>query len=269
MTNNSIKALAGYVLVSALTIITALIYLSAGGADKKVPVLIASVVIALALISIILAYYKLRKQAKENANLGPEYLSTYQEMEHIVGTMNLSYKEKKDLLGEMLVMMYEGEKNGRTVTDITGGNAALFIKEISSGYERKSSLFYDLLTGMQYMPFYLISVQLLKYLQKGSDFFEIKLDFSLVIFFMVASFMILPAVLSSKRKTSNPLIAAVKAIAIGLAFVLIFEMLFRFIPESSSAGILIREELKIIDTPIKLIMMILLVPLVQVIKRRI
>ena len=280
-------------LLSALLIITVIVYLKAfinRSGDLEEGILSSSTGI-LAVVLIMLAIgaflYTLVRSVRKNKNvakLNEEYDIVFEQIAQYVGLSGLTFLEKRELNNEILSLFLEAQQDNKRVDEVIGSNYQSFADNMIEAYGVKIYFLYDILSSIQYLVLYLVAGQYMMSLKYNGNYFNGKMDYTTILFFVLISFTILPMLYKVKRNiikqkfqdfnnVRNYLSAVLSPmiifpiIIIGV-FILIIEVLIRFFDHIRWVSFFLYGSIVVIPSPLILGFLLLLVVLLYYLKRK-
>lgn len=196
---------------------------SNGNAQKIMLILI--LIAVLAIVAMLISRLKLRKSTK---NLSPEFFEVYEEISDKLSGSTMSTMERKETMNDILDLFMQADKDKRQVSEVIGNSTDDFINSIQSAFGYRSSILFNIITGVQYSVIYLFMVQLLIYMENTSDgFFNQLLDISTIFMLTLLALIGVPFLFHFKRKNKLILMIIVPVILLGL-FIAIMETIDKF-----------------------------------------
>lgn len=251
--------------------------INSGGNIFKTPQgVIALTIILLGIIAFLFVFFIKIIRGKNVSKLNEEYDLAFEEIREYIGVSALSFTEKRELVDEILSLFLEAQDKGKSVDEIIGKDHRMFIDDMIRAYGVKNYFIYDLLTGLQYFIFYLVAVSLLLFVEGSEDYFNVNIDYTLILFFIISAFIVIPMINRNKRKSiSNgnrnnlSFLPVSIAITVGLlgGFMVLMRVLRKYFINISIVEVLLNDGIVIIRSPLTLIMMIISIPVIYFIKK--
>jgi len=241
-------------------------------------VLVAMIVVGLSIVAVFAVYIKNKFRGQFVENLNDDFCVVFEQIEDYVGLSQLNRFEKIDLKGDVLMLFLEAQENGKTPEQVIGDDVFTFVEDMVLAYGVRNNFMNDLLTGLQFFVAYLVFVFLLLFFKGQNTFFNIEIDYLLLLFFTIASFIIIPITFSGKRKSIRSkhkrsnlpyLISVFSAIVIAVVFIASVEFLRSRFINIAWVKILMDDGVVVFRSPIHLVMVLSIIPIVHVVKKTI
>ena len=209
-------------------------------------VILTAAIIVFALLSILIVYISKVKKKKYVRNLNKEYLIEYEIIKDSVRNSQLSVKIKKEVMVDILDMLLSAQNDKKSVNDVIK-NTEVFVTEIIEAYTKPSTrIILNILDGFIFFLMFVFGTYIYLWLEDTQkSFYDNKIDFLSVVFFVLISFLLMPLIrkISSKQ---NPWIF-ILPLGFGIIFVLIVETLKKFFSETEIVKFILDEEVAMIS----------------------
>ncbi len=255
---------------------------------KRPESIIAITIVLLAIGSFLFVFFIGKKRKKGTEYLNEEYDLVYEQVNQYIGLSGLTFFEKRELNNELLNLFLEAQSNNKSVDQVIGKDVKTFIENMIQAYGANDHYLNDILIGVTFFVFYLIAFQSYLYLKftyiknikENISYFDIKLDYTLILLAVLFSFVIMPVIYRSKRlilvqqpKESSSygkhqLILILYPLGIGLFFIGILEGLRRFFGNVSWVAIFINDGIVVIGSPIILILLIIVAVMAYITRKK-
>ena len=266
MTYRSKVVIFSAVLLGLCVTVTSFIWaLGSRGAAQNPSIVVIIFAILISLASVCFVYYmKVRKNRIERL-LDVDYYREYELVKDAIALSQLPPGLKKDITDDVLEMLITAQKSGRLVIDVIG-NPQSFAEEIISSFAKPSSfLLLDLFDSGAFFSVFVLLTNLAIWLENTkSDFFDVKIEFSMLLLFLLISFMLIP--LSKSLTSSKRNWAFLLPLAFGIAYIFVLEVLRRQFYSIEAASIFLDEGLIVIPNNLALAAFIVAIPLLMLLK---
>jgi DNA-binding ferritin-like protein (Dps family) len=226
---NKIKLMSS-VLLALLVILSAIAYAISStpqNAANNASTLLITIIILASISSVFVVYFTKVQKRKYEKLLNQEYFQEYEILKDAVVNSQLAISNKKEVNEDILDILLSAQEAGKSVHEVVG-NPERFVQEILLSYARPTQLaILSFLDSLIAFVLFLIGTSLLLWLgEPQQSFFAIRLDITMVVFFMLVAFVLLP-VTRKQTSTKNPW-TFLLPITIGILFVLLAELLRAF-----------------------------------------
>lgn len=175
-------------------------------------------------------------------------------------------------------LFLEAQEDGKKINEVTGEDYKAFVDDMVKAYGVKNYLLYDLLTGVQYFIFYIIAVQLILYVEQmgkaGISFFNVEVEYTLILFFIVSAFVAIPAIYYIKRRelqnynSRSLLLRLGVVVAIFAGFIIIIKLIRQLLGHLHPVSIFLNEGTVIISSPFMLLLLLAVFGLIFYLKTK-
>jgi DNA-binding ferritin-like protein (Dps family) len=226
---NKIKLMSS-VLLALLVILSVTAYAISStpqNAANNASTLLITIIILASISSVFVVYFTKVQKRKYEKLLNQEYFQEYEILKDAVVNSQLAISNKKEVNEDILDILLSAQEAGKSVHEVVG-NPERFVQEILLSYARPTQLaILSFLDSLIAFVLFLIGTSLLLWLgETQQSFFAIRLDITMVVFFMLVAFVLLP-VTRKQTSTKNPW-TFLLPITIGILFVLLAELLRAF-----------------------------------------
>lgn len=235
------------------------------------------IVIMITIIGVVAFLFTLYKKTKNHRNadkLSKDYDIVFTQINQYIDASGLTYTEKKDLKNEILSLFLEAQESGRIVNEVVNNDTKHFIDGMIEAYGVRNYFIYDLFTSIQYFVFYVVSINFLIYYE-GQDrypsYFDTKLDYTLILFFVLSAFVLIPYIYKNKRKkiSSNLHIKIILVSVITLGgFIGVITLLERVFSNIYVVSEFLHGGITIITSPFVLVILVILPIILHFTKRK-
>lgn len=265
-------------LITMITIFASKQNLTIENVIKSPQMLIALTIGCFGIILFLFTLYKALKRDENIEKLNNEYEMTFTQIKEYIGLSRLTFIEKKELINEILSMFLEAQSKGKSVNEVIGNNHQAFIDNMIKAHGVQNSLFYDLLTGAQFFIFYIIAIHIFIFAERDSiNFFMVEIDNSLILFFFINAFILLPLVYRIKRNKkinqegkyfNNSAYLILATVGIVGSFIILMKIARLYFSHLNWVSVLINEGTIIISDPYVLIILLYLLFVIYILKRK-
>ena len=185
------------------------------------------ILLLLSIISIPVVYFGKVRKSKFERLLSDEYFQKYEIIRDAVMNSQLTNIAKKEIKEDVLDMLISSQKSGRKAEDIIG-NPETFSKNILLAYAKPGRLpVLSVIDGIVYFSFLILGASIILWFEQASrSLFEIGIDISMLTFFFIISFILIPV--TRKLTSTRNYWMFLLPIGFGLVFVLFAEIIRRF-----------------------------------------
>lgn len=230
MTKRNKIILFASILLALCVITTTIIYLKYALGINSINIRSLILIIILILISIIsvpVVYFSKVHKNKFESMLNNEYFQKYEIIKDAVVNSQLSNISKKEIKEDVLDILITSQKSGKSAED-TIGNPESFSQNIIFAYSKPGRLsILNIIDGLIYFIFFILGASIFMWFEQSSNsIFEIGIDISMLAFFFLICFIIIPV--TKKYTSTKNYWMFLLPIASGIFFVLIVELTRRF-----------------------------------------
>ena len=217
------------------------------------------ILLLLSIISIPVVYFGKVHKSKFEKLLSDEYFQKYEIIRDAVMNSQLSNIAKKEIKEDVLDMLISSQKSGRKAEDIIG-NPETFFRSILLAYAKPGRLtVLSVIDGIVYFSFLILGASIILWFEQASrSLFEIGIDISMLTFFFIISFILIP--ITKKLTSTRNYWMFLSPIGFGLAFVLFAEIIRRFFYDIEIIRLLLDGTVRMVPNIIILILYIILIP---------
>jgi hypothetical protein len=197
--------------------------------------------------------------------LNNEYFQKYEIIKDAVMNSQLSNISKKEIKEDVLDIIITAQKSGKSAEDAIG-NPESFSQNILFAYARPGRFsILNIIDGVIYFIFFTLGASIFLWFEQTSkNLFEVSIDISMLIFFFLICFIIVPV---TKRLTSTKNYwMFLLPVSFGIAFILIAELARRFFYNAEIVRHLLEDTVKIVPNISILILYIILIPVLLFLK---
>lgn len=163
-------------------------------------------IILLGVISTLVAYLGLKRNESKLENLSQPYKERYMVIQESVYLASISKTMKKEILEMVLEILEHANLNGRDVNEVIG-DTDTFINNFISKKQRHLTPMFWLTYGSTFFLGYIIFMKLYKVIRLGTfsydAFLTESLDVGIVISYALISYVFMPWLLMTMRKTNR------------------------------------------------------------------
>lgn len=255
-------------IVLALMVIASIVVWEITGqsSEEQMPTVLIVAIIIISILSIFVVYFSKIQKKKYEKLLNQEYYEQYEIIKDAVANSQLSVGTKKDIIEDILELLLSAQESGKTVASVVG-DPQLFSQEIMSSFAKPYRLaLLDLFDSLIAFILMVVGASFMLWLEQAQQsFYTTKLDISMIAFFILVAFLIIP-VTKAGTGTRNPWIFMVP-IAGGVLFVLIAELLRAFLYDVDLVRQLLDDSVRMVPNMVTLIIYLLSVPMFLILKR--
>jgi len=189
--------------------------------------ILMGIIILLSIISVPIVYFLKVRKRKFEKMLSNEYFQKYEIIRDTVMSSQLSGAAKKEIKEDVLDILISAQKSGKAAGD-TIGNPETFAGEILITYAKPGRLpVLSIIDGIMYFVFFIIgSSMFIWFEQIDMSFFETRIDISMITFFFILSFILIPV--TKKLTSTHNYWMFILPVAFGIVFVLFAEIIRKF-----------------------------------------
>lgn len=255
-------------IVLALMVIASIVVWEITGqsSEEQMPTVLIVAIIIISILSVFVVYFSKIQKKKYEKLLNQEYYEQYEIIKDAVANSQLSVGTKKDIIEDILELLLSAQESGKTVASVVG-DPQLFSQEIMSSFAKPYRLaLLDLFDSLIAFILMVVGASFMLWLEQTQrSFYTTKLDISMIAFFILVAFLIIP-VTKAGTGTRNPWIFMVP-IAGGVLFVLIAELLRAFLYDVDLVRQLLDDSVRMVPNMLTLIIYLLSVPMFLILKQ--
>jgi len=229
MTKRDKLLLGSAAFLAVLVIATAvLVGLSAQSRPKSAAeLLLSGGIILLCVLSVVFVFLTKIRRNKYEKKLNPEYYEVYETIRDAVGRFQLPAHSKKEILSDVLDLLLSAQSDGKPVSAAVP-DAAAFAENILAVYSsRRSRVLQSLLDGAIAFLLFIVCISAVLWLEDVSaGLFRQRIDYGMLIFLAVVSFVLVPVLRYLMLRRSAWLY--ILPILTGIVFVAAAELARRF-----------------------------------------
>jgi DNA-binding ferritin-like protein (Dps family) len=184
-----------------------------------------AVIVFLAVASTVLVVWTRMRRDKYTAGLAPAYFASYEAVADWLSVSALSRQQRREVLGDVLELLYHAQETARPSTDVVGDDVGAFVDRVQQSHGYRGTLEFHLLSGVQYLGLLLPLLQLVNWVaHPGTDsYLEATMGISMIPFIALLAFVVMP--LTQLALVRNRIVPALAfPLGIGLLFVLCSEL---------------------------------------------
>ncbi len=234
--------------------------------NGQMPIVLLIGILTVSVLSVFVVYFSKIQKRKYEKLLNKEYYHQYEIIKDGVLNSQLSTSIKKDITGDILELLLSAQESGKEIGEVVE-NEEEFVKDIVQSFAKPFRLtllnIYDSLIAF---ILFVVGASLLLWLEQTQNiFFTTELDISMIVFFILVAFVLLPVTKIGAGKR-NPWIFIVP-VAGGVIFVLLAELLRAFFYDIQAVQYFLDGSLRMIPNNMILMIYILAIPLFIMLKR--
>jgi len=234
--------------------------------NGQMPIVLLIGILTVSVLSVFVVYFSKIQKRKYEKLLNKEYYHQYEIIKDGVLNSQLSTSIKKDITGDILELLLSAQESGKEIGEVVE-NEEEFVKDIVQSFAKPFRLtllnIYDSLIAF---ILFVVGASLLLWLEQTQKiFFTTELDISLIVFFILVAFVLLPVTKIGAGKR-NPWIFIVP-VGGGVLFVLLAELLRAFFYDVQAVQYFLDGSLRMIPNNMILMIYILAIPLFLMLKR--
>lgn len=223
-------------------------------------------IVLVSISSVFIVYFTKIQKKKFEKLLKGSYFEQYEIIRDSIANSQLSVFSKRDVIEDVLELLLTAQESGKPVDSVIQ-DAESFTQDIIQTFAKPSHLtilsLYDSLIAFILM---VVGASLVMWLEATqTNFFAIKLDISMVFFFLIVVFFIIP-VTKGQAGTRNPWIFMLP-IAGGVLFVLVAEILRAFFYDVNGVKIFLDGSVRMVPSVEILMVYLLSIPLFLILKQ--
>lgn len=191
--------------------------------------LMISLIIIIALLSIALSYVSLKKINERIVNLPDPYKKTYINACEIIGTSSMKSAQKKEVSNMILEIFEEANYANRSIDEVIGNNLTAYMNGFldASGGDHTPLYLFSFSSFLYVL--YLLSMKLYVVLKPGDFTLELlkseTLDFGIIFVYAIIAYAFFPWMLVTIQKAAKEQWTGVKRIQVILPFLLPFGLI--------------------------------------------
>lgn len=267
MTTRNKVLLVSSIILALLVIASVLVWEITGqSSGEKIPVVLLATIILISVLSVFVVYFSKIQKKKYEKLLNQEYYEQYEIIKDAVANSQLSVVTKKDIIEDVLELLLSAQESGKLV-DTVVGNPQIFSNEIITSFAKPLRLaMLSLFDGFIAFILMILGGSFVLWLeQTQQSFFATRLDISLVILFLLVTFLLIP-VTKAKTGTRNPWMYMIP-VAGGVLFILLAEFLRAFFYDVDGVRLFLDGSVQMVPNVVILMIYLLSVPLFLMLKQ--
>lgn len=210
-------------------------------------------------ISVVAVYFLRVRKSQWERLLNRDYLLKYEVIKDAVANSQLSNRNKREIGNDVLDLLISAQGDGKPADEVVG-NAEIFAQRILASFTSPIRLavlsMYD---GVVFLAVFLIGANMLQWLENASQsFFDIRTDLSLVVFFAIVAFALLPLTRHLTAR-QNPWFFGIP-LAFGVFFIVFAQVLRKHFLNVEVVKIFLDGTLNVVPNPVTLVVYLLAVP---------
>lgn len=217
-------------------------------------------IILLSVVSVPIVYFLKVRKSKFERILNNEYFQKYEIIRDSIMNSQLSSINKKEIREDVLDILISSQKSGKSAEN-TIGNPEIFTREILLAFARPGRLpVLSIVDGIIYFICFVLGVSIFIWFEQTSiNFFKIGIDISMITFFFIISFILIPA--TKKLTSTHNYWTFILPVAFGIIFILLFEIIRRFFYDIEIIRQFLDGTIRMIPNIIILVLYIILIPI--------
>ena len=196
ITNKSKKLIIISTVISALLIITAIVWYAASGVDSQGRgfVFIFLAIVLLAVLATAVLIYSRLKRTEYTKELSQEYFEAYESVQDAVGSSNLTISERKEVLSDVAGMLYYAQTENRSAKDVVGDDALAFVEKVKHSFGYRNSAAFFIIDALIYLIMIMCLLQVVNFFahEQAETFFEATIGISIIPYMVALSFLVVP-----------------------------------------------------------------------------
>jgi DNA-binding ferritin-like protein (Dps family) len=221
---------------------------------ELMPLITVVLIIFISIASVLLVLFKIKKlhRGKAEGMLTGDYYRHYEVIRDAIANSQLSGHQKKEIKDDLLDLLISAQRAGKDAGMVTG-NPERFARDILHSFARPSRFaILSLFDGAIWFLSFIVGINTLLWFENiGQSYFSITIDAGMVILIFIITVILVP--LTKKlTSTKNPWMFMLP-LAFGIAYVVLLEILRRFLCSLDAIRWLLDGQLNLIPDPVVLI----------------
>jgi len=267
MTTRNKVLLVSSIILALLVIASIVVWKITGqSSGEKMPVVLFVTIIVISILSVFVVYFSKIQKKKYEKLLNQEYYEQYEIIKDAVANSQLSAAVKKDISEDVLELLLSAQESGKSIDSVIG-DPQVFANEIISSFANPILLaMLSIFDGLIAFILMILGASFVLWLeQTQQSFFAIRLDISMVILFLLVTFLLIP-VTKAQTGTRNPWMYMIP-VAGGVLFVLVAELLRAFFYDVNTVRQILDGSVQMVPKVVILMIYMLTVPLFLMLKQ--
>lgn len=267
MTTRNKVLLVSSIILALLVIVSVVVWKITGqSSGEKMPVVLFVTIIVISILSVFVVYFSKIQKKKYEKLLNQEYYEQYEIIKDAVANSQLSAAVKKDISEDVLELLLSAQESGKSIDSVIG-DPQVFANEIISSFANPIRLaMLSIFDGLIAFILMILGASFVLWLeQTQQSFFAIRLDISMVILFLLVTFLLIP-VTKAQTGTRNPWMYMIP-VAGGVLFVLVAELLRAFFYDVNTVRQILDGSVQMVPKVVILMIYMLTVPLFLMLKQ--
>jgi len=188
-----------------------------------------AVITLLAVAFTALVVWQRVRRDRYTAGLAPEYSAAYEAVSDRLAVSPLSRVQHREVLSDVLELLYHAQETGRPATDIVGDDVGAFVERVQESHGYRGTLGFHLLGGVQCLSWLLPFLQLVNWVAhpEADSYFDATMGIAMVPFIALVAFVVMPLTQTAlARNRIGPLVLFPLGIAV--LFILCLEVGHRY-----------------------------------------
>ena len=267
MTTRNKALLVSSTVLALLVIASVVVWEFTGRSNgEKIPVVLLATIIVISILSVFVVYFSKIQKKKYEKLLNRDYYEQYEMIKDAVMNSQLSAVTKKDIIEDILELLLSAQESGKSVGSVVG-DPQIFTNEIIRSFAKPIRLaMLSLFDGIIAFILMILGASFVLWLeQTQQSFFATRLDISMVILFLLVTFLLIP-VTKAQTGTRNPWMYMIP-VAGGVLFVLLAELLRAFFYDVNGVRQILDGSVQMVPNVVILMIYLLSVPLFLMLKQ--
>lgn len=265
-TRNKVLLVSSIILALLVIAIVVVWEITGQSSGEKIPVVLFVTIIVISILSVFVVYFSKIQKKKYEKLLNQEYYEQYEIIKDAVANSQLSVVTKKDIIEDILELLLSAQESGKSVASVVG-DPQIFTNEIISSFAKPIRLaMLSLFDGLIAFILMILGASFVLWLeQTQQSFFATRLDISMVILFLLVTFLLVP-VTKAQTGTRNPWMYIIP-VAGGLLFILLAEFLRAFFYDVNAVRQILVGSVRMVPNVAILMIYLLSVPSFLILKQ--
>lgn len=265
-TRNKVLLVSSIILALLVIAIVVVWEITGQSSGEKIPVVLFVTIIVISILSVFVVYFSKIQKKKYEKLLNQEYYEQYEIIKDAVANSQLSVVTKKDIIEDILELLLSAQESGKSVASVVG-DPQIFTNEIISSFAKPIRLaMLSLFDGLIAFILMILGASFVLWLeQTQQSFFATRLDISMVILFLLVTFLLVP-VTKAQTGTRNPWMYIIP-VAGGLLFILLAEFLRAFFYDVNAVRQILDGSVRMVPNVAILMIYLLSVPSFLILKQ--
>jgi len=267
MTNRNKVLLVSSMILALLVIASVVVWEMTGqSSGEKIPVVLIVTIIVISILSVFVVYFLKIQKKKFEKLLNLEYYEQYEIIKDAVANSQLSVVTKKEIIEDILELLLSAQESGKSVGSVVG-DPQVFTNEIINSFAKPIRLvMLSLFDGLIAFILMILGASFVLWLeQTQQSFFATRLDISMVILFLLVTFLLIPVTKAQTGK-GNPWMYMIP-VAGGVLFILLAEFLRAFFYDVNAVRQILDGSVRMVPNVVILMIYLLSVPSFLILKQ--